>query len=84
VSQRVRAWIARHNRRVRRAARGCRIRVCGRPVKAPWRNAIEPKWVHGTRAVVSPDRKRSGDEVNQRVCDYYGCKPEPPSPNPAT
>ena len=38
VSQRVRAWIARHNRRVAREKKGCRIRVCGLPVKAPWLN----------------------------------------------
>jgi hypothetical protein len=36
VSQRVRRWIETHNRRVRRAKQGCRIRVCGLPVKAPW------------------------------------------------
>jgi len=84
VSQRVRGWIERHNRRVRRAGKGCRIRVCGLPVKAPWLNAIEPKWVHGKRAIVEPDRKLSGDEVKQRVCDYYRCKPEPPLPKPAT
>jgi hypothetical protein len=43
VSQRVWAWIDRHNRQVRRAKSGYRIRVCGLPVKAPWRNAIGPK-----------------------------------------
>jgi len=53
-------------------------------VKAPWLNAIEPKWVHGKRAIVEPDRKLSGDEVKQRACEYYGCKPEPPLPKPAT
>jgi len=25
---------------------GVRIRVCHLPVKAPWLNPIEPKWVH--------------------------------------
>lgn len=81
VSRRVADWIAAHNRRVRRHG-GCRIRVCGLPVKAPWLNAIEPKWVHGKRAVVEPDRKVSAEELRQRVCDYYGCPPEPPLPRP--
>lgn len=81
VSRRVADWIAAHNRRVRRHG-GCRIRVCGLPVKAPWLNAIEPKWVHGKRAVVEPDRKLSAEELRQRVCDYYGCPPEPPLPRP--
>ena len=42
---------------------GCRIRVCGLPVKAPWLNPIEPKWVHGKRAIVEPDRKLSAGRV---------------------
>jgi len=84
VSQRVRRWIAAHNRRVRRAKTGCRIRVCGLPVKAPWLNAIEPKWVHGKRAVVEPDRKLSAEEVRQRVWDYYGGKTQPLLAKPAT
>jgi transposase len=82
VSRRVRAWIERHNRRVRRTGGGCRIRVCGLPVKAPWLNAIEPKWVHGKRAVVEPNRKLTADELQQRVCDYFGCSREPPLPKP--
>ena len=82
VSKRVRAWIGRHNRRVSRTKTGCRIRVCGLPVKAPWLNAIEPKWVHGKRAVVEPDRKLTADELQQRVCDYFGCRREPPLPKP--
>ena len=84
VSRRVRGWIARHNRRVTRAKSGCRIRVCGLPVKAPWLNPIEPKWVHGKRAIAEPDRKLSADEVQQRACDYYGCKPQPLLAKPAT
>jgi len=51
-----------------------RIVACSLPVKAPWLNAIEPKWVHGKRAILEPDRKLSGDEVIERVCGYYGCK----------
>ena len=73
VSQRVRGWIKAHNRRVRREG-GVRIVACWLPVKAPWLNAIEPKWSHGKRAIIEPDRKLSGDEVIQRVCGYYGCE----------
>jgi hypothetical protein len=73
VSRRVRAWIRAHNRRAR-AEGGVRIVACFLPVKAPWLNAIEPKWVHGKRAIVEPDRPLTGDEVVERVCDYYGCE----------
>ncbi len=73
VSGRVRSWIEAHDRRAR-AEGGVRIVACWLPVKAPWLNAIEPKWVHGKRAIVEPDRKLTGFEVVERVCGYYGCE----------
>ena len=73
VSQRVRAWIRGHNRTARREG-GVRIVACFLPVKAPWLNPIEPKWVHGKRAIVEPDRVLSPREVEARACDYYGCE----------
>jgi hypothetical protein len=73
VSARVRSWIKAHNR-LAKAEGGVRVVACFLPVKAPWLNAIEPKWAHGKRAIVEPDRKLSGDEVVQRVCGYYGCE----------
>ncbi len=82
VSKRVAAWIAGHNERVGPDG-GCRIVECRLPVKAPWLNPIEPKWVHGKRAVAEPDRKLSTAELRHRACDYYGCKPEPPLAKPA-
>ena len=73
VSRRVRAWIKSHNRRAK-AEGGVRIVACYLPIKAPWLNAIEPKWVHGKRAIIEPDRKLSTVEVEERVCGYYGCE----------
>jgi hypothetical protein len=73
VSGRVRSWIRGHNRRAK-AEGGVRIVACFLPVKAPWLNAIEPKWVHGKRAIVEPDRPLTSEEVIERVCDYYGCE----------
>ena len=74
VSARVRAWIKAYNCRAR-AEGGVRIVACYLPVKAPWLNAIEPKWVHGKRAIVEPQRKLTAAEVEGRVCEYYGCVP---------
>jgi hypothetical protein len=73
VSTRVRAWIRTHNRRAK-AEGGVRIVACYLPVKATWLNAIEPKWVHGKRAIIEPDRKLTAVEVVERVCGYYGCE----------
>jgi hypothetical protein len=71
ISQEVRAWLKDHNRAVTAAGRGCRLLVCRLPSRSPWLNAIEPKWVHGKRAVVEPARKLTGAELKQRLCDYY-------------
>ena len=64
VSQQVRAWIRDHNRQVKRRGRGVRIIACYLPIKSPWLNAIEPKWVHGKRRVVEArppaHRRRAG------------------------
>lgn len=73
VSQRVRAWIKAHNRRAKRRG-GVRILACYLPVKSPWLNAIEPKWVHGKKNVAEPGRKLTAQETKQRVCTYYGCQ----------
>ena len=62
-----------------REGKGCRIRVSGLPVKAPWRNPIEPKWMqHGKRAIVEPDRKLTADEVRERVFRHFEVEPTGP------
>ena len=55
----------------------CAIRVCGLPVKDPWLNRIEPKWMHAERAVAEPVRKLGGAELKQRVYEHFGCDPAP-------
>lgn len=50
-----------------------RIVFCLLPVKSPWLNPIGPHWVHGKRAIVEPERKLSALEVEEQVCDYFGC-----------
>jgi hypothetical protein len=73
ASKRVRAWVRDHNRTARREG-GVRILACFLPVKSPWLNPIEPRWAHGKKAIVEPDRLLSAEEVRSRVCDYYGCE----------
>ena len=73
VSQAVRAWLKAHNHRVKRDG-GCRVVVCPLPIKSPWLNRIEPKWVHGKRAIAEPDRKLQVDELKHRICAYYDCE----------
>ncbi len=73
-SQIVRTWIRRHNRQVKAAGVGVRIVPCLLPSKSPWLNPIEPKWVHGKRAVLEPARVLTAQELADRVCAYYGCE----------
>ena len=75
-SQALRAWLRQHNQQVKRTGQGVRILSCWRPIKSPWRNPIEPKWVHGKGAVSEPDRLLSADELEARVCAYYRCERE--------
>jgi hypothetical protein len=41
------------------------------PSKSPWLNRIEPKWVHGKRAIAEPFHKLTGAETRQLICTYY-------------
>jgi DDE superfamily endonuclease len=77
VSKAVRAWIRTHNWQVKQQGHGVRLLVCHLPVKSPWLNPIEPKWVHSKRAIVEPTRLLNAQEVAERVCAYLGFPHEP-------
>ena len=78
VSKQVRTWLRQHNQTVQQEARtgkrGVRIVPCWLPIKSPWLNRIEPKWVHGKRAIVEPARLLTAEVLRQRICDYFGCE----------
>ena len=78
VSKQVKTWLHKHNQMVLHEAHtgkaGVRIIPCWLPTKSPWLNRIEPKWVHGKRAIIEPARRMPAQELRQRVCDYFGCQ----------
>lgn len=76
TSQHVQQWLRAHNRAVKRTSQGVRFIACRLPSKSPWLNPIEPKWVHGKRAISELTRLLTADELEQRVCLYYGCHRE--------
>ena len=76
-SQAVRQWLRTHNRTVKQTHRGVRIASCRWPIQSPWLNPIEPRWIHGKRAVLEPQRVLTTLELETRVYTYYGCHPEP-------
>ena len=73
VSQAVQGWIRTHNRTVKRTG-GVRILVCRLPVKSPWLNPIEPRWLHGKRAIIEPDGPLTAHELMDRVHQHFGCE----------
>jgi hypothetical protein len=68
ISHAVRTWIRAHNRHVRAGTQQVRVIVCPLPIKSPWLNPIEPKWLHTRRRVVEPDRMLPTHELAKRVC----------------
>ena len=77
VSQMVRGWIRAHNQQVKRQGKGVRLLVCYLPSKSPWLNPIEPKWLHGKRAIAEPARLLPATELADRVCARFECAHEP-------
>ncbi|HLZ69649.1 MAG TPA: transposase [Dehalococcoidia bacterium] len=73
LSKAVRGWLRRYNRTVKAQGEGVRIIACFLPTKSPWLNPIEPRWVHGKRRVAEPARLLTAAELEQRVCDAFGC-----------
>jgi transposase len=73
ISKVVTGWVRDHNHQVKREGSGVRILVCQLPTKSPWLNPIEPKWVHGKRAVAEPARLLSARQLEERVCARFGC-----------
>jgi hypothetical protein len=75
TSEEVRSWVSEHNRKVKKGtARGVRIIGCLLPIKSPWLNPIEPKWVHGKRRVVEADGvPPTAHELAERVCSAFDC-----------
>jgi len=55
---------------IKQTGRVVRILACRLPSQSPWLNPIEPKWVHGKRAIVEPDWVLSAQEVMERVYAY--------------
>ncbi len=76
ISQAVRDWVRAHNRQVKQDGHGVRLLVCQLPIKSPWLNPIEPKWVHSKRRIVEPARLLSATELIERVCAAFDCPHE--------
>jgi DDE superfamily endonuclease len=73
ISKEVREWLGSHNRKVKDSGCGVRIISCLLPIKSPWLNSMEPKWVHGKRKVIEPEGLLTAYELAERVCLVFDC-----------
>ena len=78
VSAEVRVWLREHNRLVKEnSKKGVRLIVCRLPSKSPWLNPIEPRWLHGKRAVAEPGTTLEATELMARIHKHFDCSPQP-------
>ena len=77
LSKAVRIWMRQHNQQVKETGEGVRILVCLFPIKSPWLNPIEPKWLHAKRRVSEPNGMLSAEVLADRICATFGCAHEP-------
>jgi hypothetical protein len=84
ISQLVRTWLHLHNRQVKQTGQGVRLLVACLPVKSPWLNPIEPKWLAGKKRVCEPGRLLPAAELADRVCATYHCPHHPHLSAPPT
>jgi hypothetical protein len=74
-SRAVEHWIADHNRAAKATGAGVRVVPCPLPIRSPWLNPIEPKWVHGKKRIVEPARLLSAAELDARVYEALAADP---------
>lgn len=72
-SQAVRQRVSQHNQQVKQSRQGVRWLICPLPVKSPWLNPIEPKWLHAKRRILEPHRTLSMNELTERICATFHC-----------
>lgn len=74
-SKMVRDWIRDHNQQAKQND-DVRLLVWLLPKKSPWLNPIEPRWLHGKRAVLEPGTETLTVEIlRDRLCRYYHSEP---------
>ena len=73
-SKDIRCWIRDYNRRAK-AEGEPRLLTHLLPVKSPWLNPIEVRWVHAKRGVCEPDGELTPDELRRRLCTHFDTRP---------
>ena len=73
-SKDIRAWTRAYNRAAQADGQP-RLLTHLLPVKSPWLNPIEPRWVHAKRAVLEPKEELAAMELRRRLCVHFDSQP---------
>ena len=73
-SQRLRQWIRAYNHTAKTTG-DVRLITHLLPVKSPWLNPIEPRWIHAKRSVCEPDGDLPSVELRRRLCHHFDTEP---------
>ncbi len=73
-SKDIRRWIRHYNQRAK-AEGEPRLLTHLLPVKSPWLNPIEPRWVHAKRGVCEPDGELTSTELRRRLGHHFDTQP---------
>lgn len=73
-SKDLRRWIREYNRRAKTVGEP-RLLAHLLPVKTPWLNPIEVRWVHSKRSVCEPDGDLTPHELCRRLCTHFDTTP---------
>jgi len=70
----IRRWIRAYNQAAKMAGEP-RLLTHLLPVKSPWLNPIEPRWVHAKRGVCEPDGELTPTVLRSRLCVHFNTQP---------
>lgn len=73
-SKDIRAWIQAYNRAAKADGQP-RLLTHLLPVKSPWLNPIEPRWVHAKRGVLESKENLAAAELRRRLCVHFNTQP---------
>jgi transposase len=73
-SKRLRHWIRTYNQQAKQTG-DVRLLTFLLPIKSPWLNPIEPRWVHSKRKVCEPDGDLTPEELTRRLFAHFDTEP---------
>jgi len=73
-SKDIRLWIRAYNRAAKETGEP-RLLTHLLPIKSPWLNPIEPRWLHAKRGICEPDGQLTPHELRRRLCSHFDTQP---------